>query len=348
MPQKLSELIDLIGGRRVFIQTHNFPDQDAIASAYGLQVLLEKFNVKTIICHHGNVERTATANMVAEFGIEMTTDEDLKDMAPEDYIIIVDAQKGNANIRDLIGDEVACIDHHPVFCEVDDYKYKDIRIVGSCATIIADYYRQYGIDMPASVATALLYGLKCDTRDFTRGVTQLDVEIYGYLFPKSDHKQIRHFQSSQIQYDELNSFSDCMRKIDVFNGVAFAFLNFSCADAFIATVSDFILDIDAVTFAVVYTRRGNGFKFSVRSEFEEFDAGRIVSEALRGLGTGGGHNSMAGGFAEESKVLDISIDVHKVIQDLFLNVINKIPRTGLAAKAMPLPADNDALSPNTD
>lgn len=337
---KLSELIDLLKGHRVFIQTHNFPDPDAIASAYALQVLLENFNILTIICHHGNVERTATANMVAEFGIEMTTDEDLKDMTPEDYIITVDSQKGNANIRDLIGDEVACIDHHPVFCEVDDYKYKDIRIVGSCSTIIADYYRQYDIDMPESVATALLYGMKCDTRDFKRGVTQLDVEIYAYLFPKSNTQQIRFFQSSEIHYDELNAFADCMRNIDIFNGVAFAFLNFNCADAFIAAVSDFILDIDAVNVAIVYTRRGDGFKFSVRSEFDELDAGQIVSAALTGLGTGGGHNSMAGGFAEESKLLNISIDFHKVIQDLFLNVINNVPRTGLAARFMPMPEKN--------
>ncbi|MCX4356454.1 MAG: DHH family phosphoesterase [Oscillospiraceae bacterium] len=340
MIPKLSELVDLLKGRRVFIQTHNFPDPDAIASAFGLQVLLEKFNITTIICHHGCVERAATANMIAEFGIEMTTDEYLKDMTPEDYIITVDSQKGNANIRDLIGDEVACIDHHPIFCEVDDYKYKDIRIVGSCATIIADYYRHYDIDMPESVATALLYGLKCDTRDFTRGVTQLDVEIYAYLFSRSNAQQIRYFQSGEIHYDELNSFADSMRKIDIFDGVAFAFLNFNCADAFIATVSDFILDIDAVNFAIVYTRRGNGFKFSVRSEFDELDAGQIVSEALAGLGSGGGHRSMAGGFAEESKVLDISIDVNKVIQDLFLNVINKTPRTGLAARVMPMKDTN--------
>ena len=115
MAPRLSDLVTLLKGHRVFIQTHNFPDPDA--SAYGLQVLLGKFNIPTTICHHGNVERTATANMVSEFGIKMTCDDDLKDMKSEDYIITVDSQKGNANILDLVGDEVACIDHHPTFCE---------------------------------------------------------------------------------------------------------------------------------------------------------------------------------------------------------------------------------------
>lgn len=326
MSAKLSELVTLLNGHRVFIQTHNFPDPDAIASAYGLQVLLEKFNIHTTICHHGNVERTATANMVAEFGISMTTDDDLKDMRPDDYIITVDSQKGNSNILDLVGDEVACIDHHPVFQEAESYKYKDIRIVGSCATIIADYFRMYKIDMPQDVATALLYGLKMDTKDFTRGVTELDVEIYQYLFPKANHTQIRRFQSGVIQYDELEAFVDSMKNIDIYSGVAFAFLNFPCADAFIATVSDFILSLDVVTFCVVYATRENGWKFSVRSELDELNAGQIASKALAKVGSGGGHKSMAGGFAVESKVLDISIEFNRVIQNLFLDEIGKILR----------------------
>jgi len=32
-----------------------------------------------------------------------------------DYIICVDSQKNTGNITDFIGDEVACIDHHPIF-----------------------------------------------------------------------------------------------------------------------------------------------------------------------------------------------------------------------------------------
>ncbi|MGN0688013.1 MAG: bifunctional oligoribonuclease/PAP phosphatase NrnA [Oscillospiraceae bacterium] len=327
MSPKLSELITLLKGHRVFIQTHNFPDPDAIASAFGLQVLLGKFNIPTIICHHGHIERTATANMVAEFGISMTTDNDLKDMREDDYIITVDSQKGNANILDLVGDEVACIDHHPVFNEAESYKYKDIRIVGSCSTIIADYYRLYNIDMPQDVATALMYGLKMDTKDFTRGVTELDVDIYKYLFPKANNTLIRRFQSGTIQYDELEAFVDSMKNIDIYNGVAFAFLNFTCADAFIATVSDFILNLDVVNFCVVYSRREHGFKFSVRSELEELNAGQIVMRALEDVGSGGGHKSMAGGFAVESKVLDISIDFNRVIQNLFLDVIRDIRKT---------------------
>lgn len=326
MAEVFQNLVNLLRGHRVFIQTHNFPDQDAVASAFGLQYLLRHFGIETTICHHGSVERAVTANMVSELGIEMLSDENDdydEPMNESDYIITVDSQKGSGNIDDLIGDEVACIDHHPTFVEVDDYKYKDVRIVGSCSTIIADYYRECGVEMSESVATALLYGLKCDTRNFTRGVTQLDVDIFNYLFSKSNHQQIRRYQAAEIEYSELNAFSDSLRNIEIYNEVGFAFLDFPCKEGFIATVSDFILDIDLVKFVVVYTRRPHGFKFSVRSELDELDAGAIVSEALKDVGLGGGHKTMAGGFANEEKVLAKSIDFNKVIQNLFLDVINK-------------------------
>ena len=38
--------------RFVYIQPHNYPDHDAIASAYGLQYLFEQFGVESKIVYH--------------------------------------------------------------------------------------------------------------------------------------------------------------------------------------------------------------------------------------------------------------------------------------------------------
>ena len=64
----------------------------------------------------------------------------------------------------------------------------------------------------------------------------------------------------------------------------------------IASVSDFMLALVEVSFSVVYSRRGDGIKLSVRSEKSSLDAGKITAEALQGIGNGGGHAAMAGGF----------------------------------------------------
>lgn len=36
-------------------------------------------------------------------------------MSAESEIILVDSQKGNANVIDMQGNEVLCIDHHPTY-----------------------------------------------------------------------------------------------------------------------------------------------------------------------------------------------------------------------------------------
>ena len=49
----LTKMIDSFTHRHVFIQTHNFPDPDAIASAYGLQYLLHSRGLESTIIYKG-------------------------------------------------------------------------------------------------------------------------------------------------------------------------------------------------------------------------------------------------------------------------------------------------------
>lgn len=56
----------------------------------------------------------------------------------------------------------------------------------------------------------------------------------------------------------------------------------------IANISDFMLALKEVSFSVVYSRKSDGIKLSVRSEKSMLDAGKIVAEALKGIGNGGG------------------------------------------------------------
>lgn len=59
--QHLEHILECIHDKHIFIQTHNFPDPDAIASAYGLKVLLEKRGVQATICYKGRIDDTITA-----------------------------------------------------------------------------------------------------------------------------------------------------------------------------------------------------------------------------------------------------------------------------------------------
>ena len=176
------ELADILRNHTVFIQTHNFPDPDAISSAFGLQQFLAYHKISATLCYDGKIDRLSAKKMLDTFGITMFSKDVLSDMEEDDLIVLVDSQKMNSNVTDLIGDEVACIDHHPIFFQYD-YLYQDIQKVGACASIIASYYKNTDTPISPECAAALAYGIKMDTADFTRGTSALDTEMLSFLFP---------------------------------------------------------------------------------------------------------------------------------------------------------------------
>lgn len=292
---KLEEIVSNIKGDRVFIQTHNFPDPDAVASAYGMQSLLKTKGISSTICYKGEYGRGSTKNLVDMLGIEMLN-MDLLDMHCDDEIILVDSQKGNANIIDLVGDEVICVDHHPTFEQVE-YRFADIRPgVGACASIIASYFFESNIEISQQVATALMYGIKIDTANMTRGVTELDLDVFYKLFWKCDRELLHALDNSRIFFDDLKAYALAIESISIYDNLSFATAGKNCPEALIATISDFVLALDEVGLSVVYSIKSDGIKLSVRSDSIKLDAGRLTNEALKGIGNGGGHPTMAGGF----------------------------------------------------
>lgn len=194
----IMKLAELCRGKTVYIQTHNFPDPDAIGSAFGLQRLLNYLGISSELCYAGRIDKLSAAKMLEAFGIKMYPYDELRGkMTESDYIICVDSQKNAGNITDFIGNEVACIDHHPIFVETE-YQYSDIRMTGACSTIIAEYYAKLGCAPSSEVATALLYGLKMDTLQFSRSVTPLDIEMFGFLHLFCNQEKLNHLDRKSV------------------------------------------------------------------------------------------------------------------------------------------------------
>ncbi len=317
------KLVELCKEHRIYIQTHNFPDPDAIGSAFGLQKLLECYGISSQLCYDGRIDKLSASKMLDVFQIHMFSYESLKpDLVEDDYIICVDSQKHSGNVTDFVGDEVACIDHHPTFVEVE-YRYEDIRITGACATLIAGYYKELGQTPERDVATALLYGLKMDTLQFTRGVTQLDIEMFGYLFQYSDQEKISDLERNNMEFNDLKAYGAAIESIELYDKTGFSCIPFPCPDALIAILSDFILALIEVEVAVVFSCREDGIKFSVRSEDPEIHAGNLIHDALAEIGNGGGHASMAGGLIRKEQAAALGRYPKDAIRDMFLKVLDE-------------------------
>lgn len=290
----IDEMLKSIRNKHVYIQMHNFPDPDAIASAFGLQYLLKAKGLASTIVYKGKVNHGSSYSMVARLGIDIVEIQDVN-MTMDTEIMIVDAQKGNANILDLPGNEIVCFDHHKTYESVK-YMFSDIRPeVGACASMMAEYMFQYGVDIDTRMATALLYGIKVDTANLTRGVSQLDLDMFYKLFNMADQKILKEFDSSVLTMDDLKAYSLAINSIKTINRTSFANVGYNCPEAIVASVSDFIMMLETTDNTVVYSVKDDGIKLSVRTS-GNINVGDIANEALKGIGSGGGHENMSGGF----------------------------------------------------
>ena len=65
------------------------------------------------------------------------------------------------------------IDHHPERPDTHLAPIADVGgPIGATSTVVADYFRASGLEVPAAIATALFYGIKADTRDLGRQTTR--------------------------------------------------------------------------------------------------------------------------------------------------------------------------------
>lgn len=311
-------LIHLLKGKKTYLQMHNFPDPDAIGSAFGMQEFLKYYGVETEICYDGAIEKMSGRNMIDMLGIKVKHHTDCKEMCETDYIVTIDGQKYNSNFTDLIGDEVACIDHHPTFIDCE-YHYKDVRIVGACASIVTWYYVASGTPMSKETATALLYGLRMDTESLNRGVTPFDIEMFGYLFARADNQLISILYRNTMEIDDLKAYGAAIKNVHVQDCIGFAYIPFDCQDALVAMISDFLLAIQEIDYTVIYAKRNGGYKFSVRCMREDVHAGKWTKSALEGIGDGGGHAIMAGGAIPKS-MADSIIEkkIESIVEERFV------------------------------
>lgn len=318
---KLEEMLECIKNKHIFIQTHNFPDPDAIASAFGMKVLLQKRGISSTICYQGKIDKFSTKKMIETLGIEIKSISEIDSIAEEDEILLVDSQVGNANLKDSCGNTIICIDHHPSF-GIADYRYCDIRPrVGACASMVATYFISNDIKIDKDVATALMYGIKVDTANLSRGVSNLDLNMFYSLYNLSDMDLINSLETSTLQFNDLSAYANAIKSIKVYDNISFANTGNHCPEPLIASISDFMLLIAGVNLCVVYSIKVDGIKISVRSDAGSFDAGQLTNDALYGIGSGGGHPSMAGGFVPFTESHEKVDEMIEQIENNFINTV---------------------------
>ncbi len=300
----IAELIESLKKEKfVYIQTHNFPDHDSVASAFGLQVFFRHFGIQSYLTYDGEIQRDSLLEMIRPLNIEIKK-VDKYDMKSEDKIVIVDGCKGNKNVTDLIGDEVGVIDHHQV-TKADDVPFNDIRPeIGACSTIIYSYFKEHKISIPQSAATALLVGINMDTALMTRGVSQEDILAYSALYTLADVRLVNSILRNFIQQKDLKFYKEAIEKVQIKDGVAHCHFPEGCNQNMLGILGDFFLALKEIDFVILSAHNDDKINFSLRSENSNWNCGLIIQQALTGIGYGGGHSDMAGGIIKDVSLYD--------------------------------------------
>ena len=295
---RLLRLREAIRGRRkATIVTHNNPDPDGIASAFGLKGLLFGLaGIESEIRYGGIVARAENRLMIQLLRIEMKPYRP-RPIREDRLVAVVDTQPGGMNLPlepkarvDLV------VDHHPLRKATAAAAFQDIRPgYGSCSAIITEYLREAGLPLGRRLATALYYGIKTDTSDYSREIAAADISSMHFLFPHASLRLLHHIENPRLSRDFYSIFCEALGASRIYGDVLVATLEHESPPDLLAQMSDQLIKMKGIRWVFVCGPRGEACYFSLRGSSRRSPAGRLAHRIAGSGGSGGGHERSAGG-----------------------------------------------------
>ena len=307
---------------RLAVVMHDNPDPDAIASALALARIAATVGVEADPCYFGDISHQENRALVNLLGLDLVELDPGDDLTAYDGIALVDHSRPGVN--DGLSPETdvdIVVDHHQPRAPVEANFVDLRRDVGSTSTLLAEYLRRAGITPEESLATALLFGIRIDTNDFSREVSAVDFEAAAWLLEHADLSLLDQVESPSMTSAVVETLARAIRNRDV-RGDALASNVGAITDRdALAQASDRLLNMEGVRIAVVYGFKDGTVYVSGRARGTDVDLGETLRDALDAIGSAGGHADMAGaqiplgilGEAEEESVAELTEIVTEVI-----------------------------------
>jgi nanoRNase/pAp phosphatase (c-di-AMP/oligoRNAs hydrolase) len=274
---------------------HDNPDPDAIGAALALARIADQVGVDAVPCYFGEISHQENRAMVN------LLDLDLRNLQPgasmDEFAGVALVDHSRPGVNDGLPPETAvdvAIDHHPPRAPVEA-RCLDLRSeVGATSTLLTEYLRRLRIDPDERLATALLFGIRVDTNDFSREVSDADFAAAAFLCPHVDHSRLDRIEEPSMGPEVLDTLARAIRDREV-RGDALATNvgHISDRDA-LAQAADRLLDMEGVRVTLVYGYQDDTVYVSGRARGATVDLGETLREAFGSIGSAGGHADMAG------------------------------------------------------
>lgn len=287
----------IVPAQSVLILTHDYPDPDCIASAFGILHLCGFWGVPSpVISFGGFVGRAENRAMVRFLDISMVPFV-LIDVMEVEKIVLVDSFPGKGNISlpaSVVVDAV--IDHHPAPPDIDLNCFMDIRNdIGATSTLITKYLLEEGCTIPDKLATALFYGIKTDTGDMRRDVSRHDLECYQYLFNIIDHQLLSYIEYPDRDTEFFRLLHHAVEAAVIFDDLGYTHLGTVSTPDYVAEMADLIHSLEKIEWMICSGIFKNQLFFSLRSKNQNTAGNQAELLAKRLGGSGGGHGRAAAG-----------------------------------------------------
>ncbi|OTF02135.1 bifunctional oligoribonuclease/PAP phosphatase NrnA, partial [Halorubrum sp. SD612] len=278
----------------LLVVAHDNPDPDAIASALGLARIAASIGVDADACYGGEIAHQENRAMVNLLDIRLRSFDEI-DLGAYGGVALVDHSRAGINDSLPEGHPVdVVVDHHPPRGPVAG-SFVDIRpAVGATSTLISEYLSRYGIAPERDLATALLYGIRIDTKDFTRATAIDDFEAAAALLAHADESTLERVESPSVSPETLRVLAAAIENRDVRGRVAASCVGEIADRDALAQAAERLLDLEDVTVTFVYGYVDGVIYGSARARGADVDAGELLRDALDPVGSAGGHAAMAG------------------------------------------------------
>ncbi len=290
--------LQAIDGRLAVI-AHENPDPDAIASAVALVEVATHLGVEAEACYFGEIshqENRALVNVLELKLRQLDPDEELSEFAG--FALVDHSRPGinNGLPSDLDIDVV--IDHHPPRGPLSA-RYVDLReFAGATSTILTEYVTQFDIEVTPETATALLYGIRTDTSNFTREVSSADFEAASVLWPLADSASLSQIEAPTIDGETFETIARAIKNRVQEGSVAVASVGELGNRDAVPQAADQLLTMEGVETTLVFGLVEEMVYLSARSRAPEVDLGETLRDAFARIGSAGGHADMAGAQLE--------------------------------------------------
>ncbi|OGW79840.1 MAG: hypothetical protein A3G33_03025 [Omnitrophica bacterium RIFCSPLOWO2_12_FULL_44_17] len=307
----------------ILVMVHDFPDPDAIASAYTLQYIAEKkFGIESRIVFGGVIGRTENRAMVDILKIR------LHKIRPVDFkkyanIVLVDTQPGFGNNSfPQNGKATIVIDQHEPLSEKVQAKLSIIDTgCGATCVILTQALLLLNIEIPKRIATALAYGILSDTMNLYRADRSDVIQTYLDILHYSDLRALAKIQNPERSRSFFSTLARSIQGAMFCRGLIVSHLKNVVNPDLVSLVADFLQAYRGIKWVFCTGRYKGTLYISFRTTNLNVDAGEILRDIFIRRGKAGGSGTMAGGRFEVGT--DVSESVWEEVEVSFVERLRR-------------------------